>query len=95
MTAYAIGALNVHNTDWLKEYGAAMPALIERHGGKVLAKAPAQTLEGEPRLPGTVVMLAFPTAGHARAWYDDPAHARLKALRRGGADFDLLLVDGV
>jgi uncharacterized protein (DUF1330 family) len=95
MTAYAIGTLNVHNTDWLKEYGEAMPALIEKHGGKVLAKAPAQALEGEQRLPGTVAMVAFPTAAHARAWYDDPAHTRLKALRRSGADFDLMLVEGV
>jgi uncharacterized protein (DUF1330 family) len=95
MTSYAIGALTVHDTGWQKEYGEAMPALIDKHGGKVLAKAPAQTLEGEGRLPGTVVMIAFPTAAQARAWYDDPAHERLKQLRHTGADFDLLLVDGL
>ena len=95
MAAYAIGALTVHDTGWQQEYGAAMPALIQKHGGKVLAKAPAHTLEGEGRLPGTVVMIEFPTADEARAWYDDPAHERLKALRNSGADFDLLLVDGL
>jgi len=95
MAAYAIGTLTVHDTGWQQEYGAAMPALIDRHGGKVLAKAPAHTLEGQDRLPGTVVMIAFPTAADARAWYDDPAHARLKQLRSAGADFDLQLVEGL
>jgi uncharacterized protein (DUF1330 family) len=95
MAAYAIGALSVHNTDWQKEYGEKMPALINKHGGKVLAKAPALTLEGQDRLPGMVVMIEFPTAGQAKAWYDDPAHQPLKQLRRTGADFDLLLIDGL
>jgi len=72
-----------------------MPALIRKHGGKVLAKSPAQTLEGDDRLPGTVVMIEFPTAAAARSWYDDPAHARLKQLRRAGSDFDLPLADGL
>jgi uncharacterized protein (DUF1330 family) len=71
------------------------PALIRKHGGKVLAKSPAQTLEGDDRLPGTVVMIEFPTADAARSWYDDPAHDRLKQLRRAGSDFDLLLVAGL
>lgn len=95
MAAYAIGALRVRDTGWLNEYGEAMPALIRKHSGKVLAKSPAQTLEGDDRLPGTVVMIEFPTAAAARSWYDDPAHARLKQLRRAGSDFDLLLVDGL
>ena len=95
MAAYAIGALRVHDTGWQNEYGEAMPALIRKHGGKVLAKSPAQTLEGDDRLPGTVVMIEFPTADAIRSWYDDPAHDRLKQLRRTGSDFDLLLVDGL
>jgi uncharacterized protein (DUF1330 family) len=95
MAAYAIGALTVHDTGWQKEYGESMPALIKKHGGKVLAKSAADTLEGQARLPGTVVMIEFPTAGAARAWYDDPDHARLKQLRSSGADFDLLLVEGL
>ena len=72
-----------------------MPALIRKHGGRVLAKSPAQTREGNDRLPGTVVMIEFPTADAARSWYDDRAHDRLKQLRRAGSDFDLLLVDGL
>jgi uncharacterized protein (DUF1330 family) len=40
-------------------------------------------------------MIEFAMAAQARAWYEDPAHEPLKALRRTGADFDLLLVEGL
>jgi len=95
MAAYAIGSLITHNTDWQQEYGARMPALISKHGGKVLAKSAAQALEGGPLLPGVVVMLEFPTAEQARAWYADPDHEPLKRLRQGGAHFDMALLDGL
>ncbi len=94
MVAYAIGSLTVHNTDWQQEYGEKMPALIAKHGGKVLAKAPARALEGQALLPGTVVMIAFPSERQALAWNDDPEHAPLRRLRQGGSRFDLMLLSG-
>ena len=92
MAAYAIGALTVHDTGWQKEYGAAMPALIQKHGGKVVAKSAPKALEGTPPQPQTMIVIEFPSAAQAQAWYDDPAHARLKELRQGGADFSMALV---
>jgi uncharacterized protein (DUF1330 family) len=95
MVAYAIGTLTVLNTEWQQEYGAKMPALIQKHGGKVLSKAQAHSLEGLPLLPGMVVMIEFPSEQHARAWNDDPDHAPLRKLRKSGAEFDLMLVNGL
>ena len=95
MAAYAIGSLTIHNGDWRKEYGEKMPALIQVHGGKLVARGEAQHSEGAPRLPGTTVVLEFPSIEHARAWQADPAHEALRQLRSSGADFDLQLIDGV
>ncbi|NRR29154.1 DUF1330 domain-containing protein [Oxalobacteraceae bacterium] len=95
MAAYAIGSMTIHNTDWLQEYGEKMPALMREYGGKVLTRAAARRLEGEATLPGLVVTVEFPTLEQAQAWYDDPAHAAIRKLRQGKADFDLLLVDGL
>lgn len=95
MAAYAIGAITIHNTDWQAEYSEKMPTLIKKHGGKPLTKSPAQLLEGNLTLKGIVVMSEFPTMENAQAWYNDPAHARLKELRSSGADFDLVLVNGL
>ena len=95
MAAYAIGSLTLHNTEWQGEYGTRMPALIQKHGGKVLAKAPAEALEGHALFPGLVVLIEFPSEQHAKAWNDDPEHAPLRQLRSSGANFDLALVKGV
>lgn len=95
MAAYAIGSLTIHNTDWQKEYGEKMPALIQKHSGKVLAKSLALSLEGASSLPDAVVIIEFPSPEQAQAWYADPDHERLKQLRRSGADLDLLLVNGL
>lgn len=95
MAAYAIGSLTVHKTDWQQEYGAKMPALIEKHGGKVLVKTQAIGLEGVSLLPGTVVMIEFPSESHAMAWNEDPEHAILRKLRQTGSSFDLMLLNGL
>jgi len=92
MAAYAIGFATLRNTEWQKEYGAHMPALTARHGGKLMAKSAPQTMEGAPTLPETMVVIEFPSAAHAQAWYEDPEHVRLKALRQSGADFSMVLV---
>lgn len=94
MAAYAIGSLTVHDTNWQQEYGAKMPALIQKHNGKVVAKAAARSLEGQPP-SGTIVMIEFPSEQHAQAWNDDPEHAPLKLLRQSGSHFDLMLLNGL
>ncbi len=95
MVAYAIGSMTVSNTDWQKEYGEKMPALIQKHGGRVLVKAAATRLEGSVALPSAVVMIEFPSSVHAQAWYDDTDHEPLKQLRRTGASLEMLLVNGL
>lgn len=92
MAAYAIGYANLRSTDWQQEYGAHMPALTAKHGGKLVAKSAPQAMEGSPLLPQAMVVIEFPSAEHAQAWYADPEHARLKALRQAGADFSMVLV---
>ncbi|MEO5795748.1 MAG: DUF1330 domain-containing protein [Rhodoferax sp.] len=95
MATYAIGSLVIHHTDWQKEYSEKMPALVAKYGGILRARGPVQLLEGEAHLPGTTVVIEFPSTAQAQAWYDDPAHAPLKKLRLSGATFDLVLLEGV
>ena len=95
MAAYAIGYLTLRNSDWVAEYSAHMPALAQKHGGKPLAKAKPVALESAPMLPETQIIVEFPSMEHAQAWYNDPAHASLKKLRQGGADFSMVLLNGL
>jgi uncharacterized protein (DUF1330 family) len=57
-----------------------------------LARAAPLALESAPALAAAMVIIEFPTAVQAQAWYADPEHARLKQLRQSGADFSLVLV---
>ncbi|HWL43910.1 MAG TPA: cytidine deaminase [Ilumatobacter sp.] len=75
------------------EYKAAVPALIERHGGRYLARATdGEGLEGAPT-SGRWHLVEFPSAEAARAFWTDADYLDLKPLREGAADVRAVLVD--
>jgi uncharacterized protein (DUF1330 family) len=96
MPAYAIGRLRAENWSWLKEYGPVVAELIEKHGGRYLARGgEMQRLEGEEELPDAYVVLEFPSIEQARSWYDDPAYAPMIELRKPHCAVEFHLVEGV
>jgi uncharacterized protein (DUF1330 family) len=50
-------------------------------------------VEGDPGLR-SVVLMEFPDADSARAWYDSPAYQPLKAIRHRAARNNAVLIDG-
>lgn len=67
---------------------------VQDYGLKPLAIYGAQqVLEGDG--PEGVVLLEFPTADAARAWYDSPDYQAAMAHRLRGAPYRALLVEGV
>ena len=52
-----------------------------------------ETLEGEA--PDGVVMLEFPTVEDAKAWYFSPGYQAAAEHRRKGANYRVILVEGV
>jgi hypothetical protein len=57
-------------------------------------RARSQLLEGD-WTPTRLVVLEFPTAGHATRWHDSDEYKPLKELRHTAADVDLVLVQGI
>jgi uncharacterized protein (DUF1330 family) len=45
--------------------------------------------------PYSVVMLEFPGADEARAWYESPGYQAILPLRTDNIDGDTIIVDGV
>ena len=75
------------------EYRAAVPRLIDRHGGSYLARAaPGESLEGEPTA-GRWHLVEFPNAEAAHAFWNSPEYADLQPLRHGAADVRAILID--
>ena len=96
MPAYAIGRLKSKDWSWLEEYGPTTAALIEKYGGRSLARGgESQTLEGDEPLPDAYVMLEFPSMDHARAWYADAEYAPMIALRQQHSELEFVLIEGL
>ena len=95
MSAYVILIKNqTRDADELKTY--AEKAVIARTGHQVtpLARYGAlEVLEGDPA--EGVVILQFPDMAAARAWYDSPAYRDARQHRFKGADFRVILADGL
>ena len=83
-----------HDAAKLAEYGAKARATLAGHDVKPLVVYGAtETLEGPDAL--TTVILEFPTMDEARAWYQSDAYQAARADRFAGADFRVLLTQGV
>lgn len=54
---------------------------------------PCETWEGPDALG--VVVLQFPDAAAARAWYESPAYQEARRHRRLGSDYRVILTEGV
>ena len=95
MTAYVIADIDVHDAEAYREYVALVPGTVEPFGGRfVIRGGEHETLEGEWR-PQRLVMIEFPSADHARRWYESPAYVAAMAIRHRTSTGSLVMVEGV
>jgi uncharacterized protein (DUF1330 family) len=95
MPAYLIARVDI--TDWerYQHYLNATPSIIEKFGGRAIARSGEPiTLEG-PRETRRMVILEFPTVGKAREFYDSSDYQKARKLREGAATGELVVVDGI
>ena len=95
MPAYGVGLLQeIRFGDEIVEYLRRIDETLAPFGGRfVVHGGPRTVLEGED--PGDVVVIRFPDAATARAWYDSPAYQAILPLRTEHASSTVFLVDGV
>jgi uncharacterized protein (DUF1330 family) len=95
MAAYVIVDIRIEDAADYERYKALAPGAVAHYGGRYLARGGATTtLEGSWQ-PARLVILEFPNAAQARAWWDSPEYAEAKALRQACARTEMVLVDGV
>lgn len=93
--AYVIALVDVHDVDAYARYRAEVPAIVAAHGGRFLVRGgPQILLEGEWPATRTVV-IGFPDATAARAFYDSAAYQAIVPLRQAASTGRLILVEGV
>ena len=94
MTAYLVLDFSVKDRAGFMPYVRAIPDFIAKHGGRYASKgANPVVMEGDWS-PQRLVILEFPSRGHAAAFLGDPDAQDLFARRHRSTTSRLVLVDG-
>ena len=95
MTAYAIFIKNsTIDAEEMKIYSRLAGGARGDHPLTALAAyGPLEVLEGDAA--EGVVLLSFPDMAAAKAWYDSPAYQEAKQHRLKGADYRVILAQGL
>jgi uncharacterized protein (DUF1330 family) len=95
MPAYVIVQISVQDAATYERYKALAPPSIALHGGRYLVRGGrTEPLEGN-WCPSRLVVLEFPDADRARAWWGSLEYSPAKEIRQACADTEMLLVEGV
>lgn len=93
MSAYLVVTVSYHDKAWIEAYRRDVPAMIEAHGGRYLAKAlNPERLEGEGPEPDTIAIVEFPDADAARAMLASDEYKPYADARRQGATTSIYLL---
>src|SRR5690348_9817339 len=94
MPAFVVVQIEVHDQETYDKYKELAPPSIAAYGGRyALRGGSVKTLEGSWH-PGRFVILEFPSAEKAQAWWDSPEYAKGKAMRQKAAHTEMILVEG-
>jgi uncharacterized protein (DUF1330 family) len=92
---YAVAELDVIDPAWVREYVANVTGMVERHGGRYLARSTRiEKLEGERQPPQVLLVIEWPSKEHADAFYESEEYAPYRESRRAGARNQFFLVAG-
>ncbi|MDO8681179.1 MAG: DUF1330 domain-containing protein [Acidobacteriota bacterium] len=95
MKAYVMVQVEVSNPQQYAEYMKTSPAIIEKFGGRFIARGGRTvTLEGPPAR-GRVVIVEFPSFERAQEFYNSPEYEAAKKVRAGAATAQFILVEGL
>jgi uncharacterized protein (DUF1330 family) len=94
MTALLIGNVRtIGDAAAMAEYRRKVLATLQLYGGGfVIRGGEFDALEGDWQ-PTHLSVMGFPTADHARRWYNSPEYREILPLREG-THMDLILVEG-
>ncbi len=94
MPTLVIVDIHVTDPETYEQYKMLASQSIGRYGGRYLVRGgEAATLEGRWQ-PGRLVVLEFPSAERARAWWSSPEYAEARQLRLASATAEMVLADG-
>lgn len=94
MKAYLVLDFSVHDVPGFLPYVGAIPAFIEKHGGRYIVRGVEPTVMEGDWAPERMVILEFPSRENATAFLNDQDAQKLFARRHKTTTSKLVLVDG-
>jgi uncharacterized protein (DUF1330 family) len=93
--AYILAQIDVTNPQQYAEYTKLTPAIIEKFGGRFIARGGrSEALEGAAAR-GRVVVIEFPSFERAQAFYTSAEYQAARKVREGAATVQFVLVEGI
>ena len=95
MPVYTMAFIKLKTSEW-KPLGREVADLVLEHGGRYLARdTKPRRIEGSGEPPDEAVIVEFPSAEHAEAYYNDPRYEPFRETRKKATDTTLVLVEGI
>ena len=95
MKHYAVAQLDITDPAWVRAYVAEVTPMVERYGGRYLARTTnLEQLEGEGDPPQLSLLIEWPSREAALAFYESDEYRPHREARRAGARNAFLLVAG-
>lgn len=95
MKCYVIGEINVTDPSWVGSYIRAVTPMIERLGGRYLARTSnAERIEGDRPAAQVFVLVEWPSREAAVAFYESEEYRPYRESRIAGAVNELTIIAG-
>jgi uncharacterized protein (DUF1330 family) len=92
---YAVAELDITDPAWIEAYVREVTPLVERFGGRYLARtSKVEKLEGSRAAPQVFLLVEWPSREAAVAFYESEAYRPYRDQRQAGARNELALVAG-
>lgn len=95
MKCYTVARITLTDRSWAAEYVAKVTPMVERYGGRYLARTPKfERLEGDGPLPQLMLLLEWPSREAAQAFYESEEYRPYRDARLKGSTGEFLMVAG-
>ena len=95
MKYYSVAELEITDQSWLPAYVKNVTAMVERAGGRYLARtSKIDKLEGERKAPQIFLIIEWPSKDTAEAFYESAEYRPYRESRIKGARNEFVLVAG-
>ncbi len=94
MAVYVIIDISIHNREVYMQYVDRVRSIVERHGGRYLARGGTIVPLSPGWSPERVILIEFPSREHVERWFQSPEYRAVAPLREQSTTCKAIIVEG-